>query len=287
MLVLVFRCICEGSGSIFVVNHSNAVPHESCNRTQTSGNANSTEVSRSWNPFHCRAPKRQEPLGSLWRLPSPAWVLQPELHITTLLFRDKQSATSDCLDFTTGRSLTTIPTGYFIVLPFILFWPKATHSHPYPSIRKWTWKIPDAHCHWHPMISFICIPCLKGELSQKGVSYCSCIAKKALESWNMLHICTASRSFWTQGSVNTYACSLFRNRKYSTKQYKTCNTTKCQTWTSLNIETHRNGVFLTQQSKHPSWGACGTSYQFRSTKSKKQKTQAVGVTTHFRKRYCQ
>ena len=156
-------------------------------------------------PRLCRAPKRQEPLGSLWRLPSPAWVLQPEPHSFS---ETNQSATSDCLVFTTCRSLTTIQTGYF----HWFFSNQKPHIRILtPQIRKWKWTIPDAHCHWHPMISFIWNPCLKGELSQEGVSY--------------------SRSYWTQGSVNIYACSLFRNTTYGTKQVsdQTCNTTKCQT----------------------------------------------------------
>ena len=116
-------------------------------------------------PRLCRAPKRQEPLGSLWRLPSPAWVLQPEPHSFS---ETNQSATSDCLVFTTCRSLTTIQTGYFIYFHWFFSDQKPHIRILTPQIRKWKWKIPDAHCHWPPMISFIWNPCLKGELSPKG-----------------------------------------------------------------------------------------------------------------------
>lgn len=266
-----------------MVNHSNAVPHESFNRTQTSGNANSTEVSRSWNPL---------PLGSLWRLPSPAWVLQPEPH-----------------SFSETNNLPH-PTAWFSQLAEVwkqykqdtsidsygFFSDQKPHIRILtPQIRKSKWKIPVAHCHWHPMISFIWNPCLKGELSEhrKGFVIVAILPRKLLNRetcWTYAQLVdlTGLRAV----SILTLAV-IFRNKTYSTKQVsdQTCNTTKCQTCTSLYIvilimsslckgtkalKHTENGVFLTQQLKHPSWGACGTSYQFRSTKSGTKTTKNIG-----------
>ena len=132
-----------------------------------------------------RAPKQQEPKISM---ASPVTCMGSSTW-TTLLFRDKQSAIPTALFFT---NLQKSDNNTNRVLLFILFWSNASHPHPYPSIRKWKWKIPDAH--WLPLTSYDFIhtySMAQGRAFDKGLVIVAILPRKLLNretSWTYVQL---------------------------------------------------------------------------------------------------